>query len=119
MLPEATLHPILSGEDFIGTSESYDFTLEKSLSQAEYKIGLFGIGVDGHTAGILPKCEALDSLTYVYGYHTPSFDRITMTKKAILLLDEAVVFTQGDEKWKVIEVVGRKVVKKGKAKVQR
>ena len=47
---------------------------DEELKIAEYKIGLFGIGVDsGHTAGILPDSEAVNCQELVCSYDTPVF----------------------------------------------
>ena len=77
--------------------------LEQEFKRAKYKIGLFGIGKDGHTAGILPNSVAIECKDLVCGYDTLVFSRITITPNAIKQLDEAVVFAQGEEKWSVLE----------------
>jgi 6-phosphogluconolactonase/glucosamine-6-phosphate isomerase/deaminase len=102
-LPEAELIPILTGDNSELTAEKFNKNLDRELSKADYKIGLFGIGTDFHTAGILPHSPAVYSLNLACGYNTPVFERITMTPKAILMLDVAVVFTKGEAKQKVIE----------------
>src|SRR5690606_33493720 len=101
-LPQAKLFPVLSGEDLITITKKYSDILKQELDKADYKIGLFGIGSDGHTAGILPHSPALTSHAFAHAYEASPFVRITMTPKAIELLDEAVVFAQGETKWPVI-----------------
>ncbi len=102
-LPEAKIIPILIDDDRNITTEKFNAFLNEEFKTVEYKIGLFGIGVDGHTAGILPESAAVNSEDLVCSYNTPIFSRITMTPKAIEKLDEAVVWAQGEDKWKVIE----------------
>jgi len=102
-LPNAKLITTLTGDDRIVTTKKFSERLGEELEEAEYKIGLFGIGRDGHTAGILPGSEAVDSQELADTYITPTYSRITMTFKAIEQLDEAVVFAQGEEKWEVLE----------------
>lgn len=102
-LPEAKIIPILFDEDRNITTEKFDKVLETELKLAEYKIGLFGVGVDGHTAGILPESPAAIASGFAFSYETPIFSRITITPKVIEALDEAVVFMQGKEKWEVIK----------------
>lgn len=102
-LPQAKLIPILTGEDRIITNKKFNAALEHELSAAEYKIGLFGIGADGHTAGILPKSVAVNAQEWSTTYDTEKFERITITPKTIERLDEIIVFMQGEEKWSVIE----------------
>ncbi len=114
-LPQAKLIPIiLIGDNVETTTQKFNKVLSEELSKDSYKIGLFGIGADGHTAGILPQTGAVDSTDLAYAYKTPArnathsvaggkkFERITMTPKAILKLDEAVVFAKGEEKWKTL-----------------
>ncbi|MDD5343784.1 MAG: 6-phosphogluconolactonase [Smithella sp.] len=102
-LPEARIIPILIDEDQNITTEKFDAVLNQEFSLADYKIGLFGIGIDGHTAGILPDSVAIQSQNLACSYDTPVFSRITITPKAIERLNEAVVWMQGKEKLEVLE----------------
>ena len=102
-LPQAKVIPILIDEDKNITVEKFNQNLNEEFTQAEYKIGLFGVGSDGHTAGILPESEAIHSLNLAFGYETATFSRITMTFKAIEKLDEVIVWAQGKDKWKVLK----------------
>lgn len=107
-LPEANFISVLAEEDIIMTTKNFNVALGRELDKAGYKIGLFGIGLDGHTAGILPNTEALNSPAFAFSYKTETFERITITPKAILKLDEAVVFMQGEQKWPVLETLEEK-----------
>jgi len=102
-LPQAKVIPILIDDDRNITTEKFDMVLKQEFEKADYKIGLFGVGVDGHTAGVLPESDAVLSENLAHSYDTPTFSRITMTPKAIEKLDEAVVWAQGEDKWKVIK----------------
>lgn len=102
-LPEAKLIPILTGDNHIVTTEKFNTVLKKELKDAKYKIGLFGIGIDGHTAGVLPETESVYYHELACGYDTSMYSRITITPKAIVQLDEVVVWAQGQEKWEVIK----------------
>jgi 6-phosphogluconolactonase/glucosamine-6-phosphate isomerase/deaminase len=102
-LPEATIIPILTGEGIEKTTEQFNITLSSELGKDQYKIGLFGVGKDGHTAGNLPGSIAVESKDFASHYDTPAFSRITMTPFAIQKLDEAVVWMQGQEKWGVVK----------------
>ena len=104
----ARLFPVLTGEEHKITTESYNKTLLKEFENAEYKIGLFGVGVDGHTAGILPGSVAVNSSDLVCGYETKTFSRVTVTPKAIEKLDEAVIWMQGSDKWQVVKDLSEK-----------
>ncbi len=102
-LPQATLIPVLTGDDVDVTTQKFNQELKTALAKDSYKIGLFGIGADGHTAGILPYSSAIDSPDLAYNCKTEKFERITITPKTILALDEAVVYAKGEEKWKTLQ----------------
>lgn len=95
--------PILVGEGIISTTKKFNTVLDQQLKIADYKVGLFGIGKDGHTAGILPESIAVLSQDLASSYDTPIFVRITITPRTIEKLDEAVVWIQGQEKWGVLK----------------
>jgi 6-phosphogluconolactonase/glucosamine-6-phosphate isomerase/deaminase len=97
-LPDATMLSVLQGLDMDTTVQQFSSLLERELSQAGFRIGLFGIGADGHTAGILPQSDAVAATQFAFGYDAGNFKRITMTPAAIAKLDEAVVYAMGDEK---------------------
>ncbi|MBI5139328.1 6-phosphogluconolactonase [Candidatus Nomurabacteria bacterium] len=107
VLKEAKLIPILDGSDRNTTTENFNKIIERELLLAEYKIGLFGVGPDGHTCGIIPKTEATDATVndakWAFSYQAPKFERITITSKTIVELDEGVIFMQGEEKWPVVK----------------
>lgn len=102
-LPQAKIIPILTGKDRATEIKNFNEILNEEFIIAEYKIGLFGLGRDGHTAGILPDSKAVYSEDLVFGYSAPVFSRITITPKAIEKLDEAVVWAQGEDKWDVLK----------------
>jgi len=102
-LPFAKVIPTLTGESREAATEKFNKILLQEFKTADYKIGLFGFGSDGHTAGILPGSVATESKDLACGYDTPVFSRITMTFNAIKQLDEVVVWAQGEDKWPVFE----------------
>lgn len=101
-LPDAKVMPILNGESIEDTVKKFDEELKEQLSLAEYKIGLFGVGPDGHTAGMIPGFRAVESKDFAFGYTAGKYERVTMTTVAIKKLDEAVVYMQGENKWHVV-----------------
>ncbi|MEI6280976.1 MAG: 6-phosphogluconolactonase [bacterium] len=102
-LPQATLVPILIGDDRDTTTEKFIAVLAHELSKAEYTIGLFGVGEDGHTCGILPESKAAYSEKLAFAYDAAKFSRITITQKAIEKFDEAVAWIQGKNKWGIVK----------------
>ncbi len=108
-LPDAKLMPILTGDSLEETTEKFNQLLKEEFPKAQYKIGLFGVGTNSHTAGIMPGSGAVDSDDFAYGYKSDPYERITITTKTILMLDEAVVWMHGKEKWPVIENLSREI----------
>jgi len=102
-LKGARLIHILICSDSETTLKAFNKVLTDELEKADYKIGLFGIGKDMHTAGILPNTVAADSDDFACGYDTSQFSRITITPKTILKLNEAVVYLKGQEKKDVVK----------------
>jgi 6-phosphogluconolactonase/glucosamine-6-phosphate isomerase/deaminase len=97
-LPGAQLQPVLEGADMPQTTAAYDDYLRNQLDQADFSLGLFGMGADGHCAGILPASPAVGSKDYASSYQGPDFKRITMTPLAIAKLDQAVLYAVGKSK---------------------
>lgn len=102
-LPGAQLHRVLTGHDRVATTTAFSQLLRKLLVEADYSIGLFGIGPDGHTAGIKPHSPAVNSIDYAADFTGDDFERITMTATAILQLDEAVVAAFGEAKFPTLK----------------
>ncbi|KKQ87932.1 MAG: hypothetical protein UT09_C0007G0015 [Parcubacteria group bacterium GW2011_GWF2_38_8] len=102
-LPQAKMIPILIDDDQNITTEKFNTVLREELGKREYKIGLFGIGTDGHIAGILPESAAMNSENFACAYDTPVFSRITITPKVIEQLDEAVAYAKGEEKQEALK----------------
>lgn len=97
-LPEATLHPVLTGASWEYTTAAYADWLKQAYVTAQFKIGLLGIGSDGHTSGILPESPAVDADAMAVAYEAPPFQRITTTGSALAALDMAVVYAAGKSK---------------------
>jgi 6-phosphogluconolactonase/glucosamine-6-phosphate isomerase/deaminase len=98
-LPKALLVPVLKGEPLAHTTATWAAHIESLVREADYIIGFFGIGSDGHIAGMLPHTPALISREFAVSYEAPPYERITITPRVIDELDTAVAFTQGKSKW--------------------
>ena len=109
-LPQAALIPILTGDTREVTVGKFSAALREQFPKAQYKIGLFGIGADGHTGGILPQSIAALSEDWSIGYDTEKFERITVTPPTIEKFDEIVAYAVGQEKWKIIQSLEKEIV---------
>lgn len=102
----ATFLPILQNKDLEATRSDYERILKKVFMEADYKIGLFGIGADGHTAGILPNTQgASEKADLVVAYEGPDYTRITISAKAIVQLDTVVAYATGRAKEKALRTL--------------
>jgi 6-phosphogluconolactonase/glucosamine-6-phosphate isomerase/deaminase len=102
-LPSARLFPVLQGESIEMTSTNFGNIINREFALADYTIGLFGIGADGHTAGIMPKeGEVVFAQGPTCSYKTSAFERVTITTKVILELNEAVLYAEGEAKRQIV-----------------
>jgi 6-phosphogluconolactonase/glucosamine-6-phosphate isomerase/deaminase len=85
------------------TASTYAQNFEREANEAGYIIAQFGIGPDGHIAGILPDSPASTSTTYAAGYAAGQFERVTLTFPALKRIDEAYAFAYGAAKKPTLE----------------
>lgn len=104
-LPGAQLYPVLSGENRAETTAAYADYIEGQLQSCDFKIGLFGMGPDGHTAGVLPGSPAVTDTRLAADYDAPNYQRVTLTPPALTRLDEAVVYAMGVDKKPALETL--------------
>jgi len=104
-LPKATPLPVLTGAELESTTHHFAEQLEAALSKADYRVGLFGFGADGHTAGILPHSSAVTATELTHAYQAGPYTRITITPTAIAQLDAVVLAGTGEAKWPRVEQV--------------
>jgi len=92
-------HEILCDESVESTTERFVDMLERLRHTSDVIIGLFGMGEDGHTAGLLPK-NPLMSMNVVAGYFVgPDYERITAAPAFLKSIDTAVLYAAGENKW--------------------
>ncbi len=101
-LSQATLKPVLRGRSLQTTANDWADFIKQSLIGSDYSLGFFGIGTDGHIAGIKPGSLAVTSQRLAVGYSWDDYQRITITSKAIAKLNEAVAYMVGKDKHPVI-----------------
>jgi 6-phosphogluconolactonase/glucosamine-6-phosphate isomerase/deaminase len=99
----AKMIPFLSGDGISETTKKVRGILKEELDKAQYKIGVFGVGIDSHTAGLLPHTLSVENNELVYTYEADLYNRITITPKTILMLDEAILCVFGSDKWPILK----------------
>ncbi len=82
---------------------NYRERLEDAMSKHDTVIGIFGIGADGHTAGILPNSPALESHEIVTYFNGPDFQRITITPAVMPLFNAAYLVSYSASKHEQIK----------------
>jgi 6-phosphogluconolactonase/glucosamine-6-phosphate isomerase/deaminase len=96
--------PILQGLSIEDTANEYSKVVEERFAFADVIIGQFGLGADGHIAGLLPNTEGFKSKSAVCGYKEGgAFQRISLTIPSLLKIAEAFVFVFGESKREAID----------------
>jgi len=104
--------PVLEGLDINQTTQKYDKVIRDLTVSSSYKIGVFGIGADGHIAGILPNSPALLSTDYVTSYDGVYYQQITTTEKTLRAIDETIVYAAGPSKHTALNNLREKLLVK-------
>jgi len=80
------------------TQERYAQALQTAFAHADIVIAQFGIGADGHIAGILPNSPATTAEEWVLAYDAPPYTRVTLTFPALRQVDVAYALVMGEDK---------------------
>ena len=89
---------------FDQTLSFYNGVATTAISNAQAIIGQFGLGSDGHTAGLLPDSPAteIDEAT-VIGYEWRDYIRLSLSAFALKQVTNAYVLAYGDGKKQTLE----------------
>jgi 6-phosphogluconolactonase/glucosamine-6-phosphate isomerase/deaminase len=98
----AYIYRPLNGKSISETTADFIDWLKDKLDICDYKIGIFGFGTDGHTAGIKPNSVAVQSSNLAEYFIGNDFRRITITFETIKQLDEAIIQASGVDKKPII-----------------
>lgn len=99
-------HPLLTDKlNREQTAEAYASWLNNLVNQKAYFIALFGVGADGHTAGLLPHNPALGSAKMAVEYQAGDYERISIGPEFFQHIDHAVVAANDDSKWPILEAL--------------
>lgn len=97
------LQPATQTLSIEAVAQQYATLIGFMLQHAQVVIGQFGMGTDGHIAGILPGSPAVDSDALAIGYDTPTFRRITLTPAVLQRINVAYVYAYGTEKQEALQ----------------
>lgn len=96
---KATFVPVLDADySREETRKRYEEAVKSAVEQASVTIGQFGIGSDGHIAGILPHSSAATADGWFTIYDAPPFVRATLTFQALRHIDAAYAMAFGSSK---------------------
>lgn len=95
-------YPVLTGQDIESATRAYGQTLRRLSRRTAVTIGLFGMGSDGHTAGLLPGNPLMSASDFVGHFDGDDYRRVTVTPSFIHRIDEAILYAVGDAKWPVL-----------------
>ena len=98
-------YPVLAGLSFTDTVSKFAYTIQKLLDSTDVIVGQFGMGADGHIAGILPHSPSINETSLVSGYESKSLTRITLTFPFLRKVDVAYMFAGGAAKKAAIDLL--------------
>lgn len=102
-VPGALTYRPIQGKDRAQTASNLGQWMEQQFGRSDYRIGLFGMGTDGHTAGLKPGTTAVSATGWATDFSGNDFERITMTFNAIRQLDEVVIQAMGSDKTEALD----------------
>lgn len=86
------------------TVSFYSDVASVALSKAAFIVGVFGLGANGHTAGVQPNSPAAEAdEATVAGFEWSDFTRLTLTPMALKHTNVAYVLTYGASKKEALE----------------
>ena len=104
-------NPMLTGSDIDDEVSRYQSWIQRKLDSCPIQIGVLGVGIDGHTAGMLPDGDAKrfeqqfdQPEEYITGYRSNDIyrQRITSTMTLLRSLTHVIVVAGGDGKSQII-----------------
>lgn len=94
------LHDGLSAPE---TAQLYSDALTQARKQHSTVAGIFGMGADGHTSGVLPNSPAVTHTGDFISYQGPDFDRLTTTPAFFKHIDISFLVVFGANKSPMLE----------------
>ena len=96
-------YPILQGDPLEETVAQYGKTITTILNDIDVIVGQFGMGADGHIAGILPHSPATKEETLpTAGYESKPFTRISLSFPILRKITVAYMFVSNATKKEAI-----------------
>jgi 6-phosphogluconolactonase/glucosamine-6-phosphate isomerase/deaminase len=107
---QATFLPVLVPDlDLEATRQRYEDAITTAFESADVIIAQFGIGTDGHIAGILPDTSSVSNTNFVVAYQTEQYTRLSLTLEALKGVTAAYVFAFGSDKQTALEKLSKDI----------
>jgi 6-phosphogluconolactonase/glucosamine-6-phosphate isomerase/deaminase len=103
MLEKVTTIPVLSNKSLKETVEQYNKKIEVAFANHRVVLAQFGIGGDGHIAGVLPHSEGVLDTNLICAYGSLPYVRITLTLAAFKNISIAYALVFGASKREVVK----------------
>ncbi len=84
--------------------------IDPVLQSADYIVSQFGLGSDGHIAGILPRSPATHASGLVTGYVGQPFTRVSVTFDVLRKIDAAYGFVFGASKGEALHMLDDEIL---------
>jgi 6-phosphogluconolactonase/glucosamine-6-phosphate isomerase/deaminase len=106
-------HPILVNKSFAETAKDYDETVRYLFNYFPKSVGILGVGIDGHTAGLpagmsnikYQMSNKTDLATSFDDFPAAQKERITLTFLGLSKLDKIIVLVFGKDKKKALRLM--------------
>lgn len=104
-------YPVIKEEmgDPEQAANDYDETVRHLLNHSPKSIGILGVGLDGHTAGLpagrqeLQENEKTKFVTAFHDFPGPQKERVSMTFLGLSLLDLLIILVFGEDKKEALQ----------------
>lgn len=91
-----------SNSKSIEITKNYQNKIEQALENTDFVIALVGIGLDNHTAGLLPGYDFSDIKNLVINYKTDIYERISISPYFFTKINQIFVYVEGEDKEAVV-----------------
>ena len=100
-------HKILKGKGFLETAKIYEKEIEDLFLRFKKRVGVMGVGINLHTAGICPHSVAAHSPDYVVAEEVDDEfpKRVTLTLKALGEFSAFIILMFGPAKRDVLKML--------------
>jgi 6-phosphogluconolactonase len=98
-----TAYPILDNSSLAETVARFGDIIRKITADTDIIVGQFGMGADGHIAGILPHSPAVSETLPTSGYESKPFTRVSLTFPILRRINVAYMFVSNATKKAAID----------------